>query len=162
MDDIFKSKLLALYPIFDKVTGPYLRKDGRKHICLNNSYLPSGDPLKKKTLSWPKALVEVREGRVLLINETADHIDENYANDELTNLQILTRVANIAKSFNVNPNRQTEFSKHICPQCDIEFVALARKVRNNQGLQKKAGPFCSKSCAGRYGKSIQIYNCVIV
>ena len=37
MDLEFKAKLLLLYPDFDKVTGPYPRKDGRKHVVLNNS-----------------------------------------------------------------------------------------------------------------------------
>ena len=38
----FKAKLLKLYPSFDRVTGPYVRKDGRKHLCLNNTTLSKG------------------------------------------------------------------------------------------------------------------------
>lgn len=94
-----------LYPLFDKVTGPYTRSDGRKHLCLNNSKLSKGDPNKTRTLSYPKALVEVREGRLLADNETADHIDEDFTNDDLNNLQILTRIGNAIKSFNANPDR---------------------------------------------------------
>lgn len=155
MDLEFKTKLLQLYPAYDKVTGPYSRKDGRKHLCLNNSKVSHSEPNKTKTLSWPKALVEVREGRLLLDNETADHIDEDFTNDELSNLQILSRPANILKSFKANPQRGEEFSKHICPQCNIEFIALARQVRGNNIVKGKAGPFCSKKCAGKYGQSIQ-------
>lgn len=106
MDLEFKTKLLVLYPAYDKVNGPYARKDGRKHIVLNNSKLSKGDPNKLRTLSWPKALVEVREGRLLLDDETADHKDENFTNDDLSNLQILTRPANILKSFEANPERR--------------------------------------------------------
>lgn len=152
----FKAKLLRLYPLFDKVTGPYKRSDGRKHIVLNNSSLPKGDANKLRTLSWPKALLEVKEGRLLLENETADHIDEDFKNDNLDNLQILTRPANIIKSFEANPYRKEEFSNHVCPQCNIEFIALAKQVKGNQKAKGKAGPFCSKRCAGKYSKQIQV------
>lgn len=156
MDLEFKNKLLALYPAFNKVTGPYTRKDGRKHICLNNSYLPNGDKNKTKTLSWPKALVEVKEGRLLLDNETADHIDEDFTNDDINNLQILTRPANILKSFEANPERHTELSTHICPQCNNKFITLARQVRGNNIVKGKAGPFCSRRCAGLRNQKIQM------
>ena len=156
MDLEFKKKLLTLYPAFDRVTGPYARKDGRKHICLNNTSLSNGDPNKTKTLSWPKALVEVKEGRLLLDNETADHIDEDFTNDDVNNLQILTRPANILKSFEANPERHTELSIHICPQCNDKFVAKARQVRGNQIKQNKDGPFCSRRCAGLRNQKVQM------
>ena len=40
MTETFIQKLLKLYPEFDKVNGPYTRKDGRQHIILNNTKLP--------------------------------------------------------------------------------------------------------------------------
>lgn len=140
--------------MFNRVTGPYTRNDGRKHLCLNNTSLSKGDPNKTRTLSYPKALIEVKEERLLLESETADHIDEDFTNDAISNLQILTRPANILKSFEANPNRSEEFSKHTCPQCSIEFIALARQVRGNNIVKKKAGPFCSRSCAGKYNQRI--------
>lgn len=155
MDLEFKIKLLALYPFYDKINGPYSRKDGRKHIVLNNSTLPNKHVGKLKTLSWPKALLEVKLGRLLLDNETADHIDENLANDDVDNLQPLARIDNIIKSFELNPNRYAKFSKAICPQCTKEFLVLTRQYRGNQLKQSKAGPFCSKQCTGKYGKHIQ-------
>lgn len=156
MDLEFKVKLLALYPFFDKVTGPYIRKDGRKHLCLNNSKLSKGDPNKIRTLSYPKALIEVREGRLLLDNETADHIDEDFTNDNINNLQILTRIENAIKSFNANPSRQEELLTLICPQCNSEFIALARQVKGNQIKQNKAGPFCNRICAGKWSRKEQL------
>lgn len=156
MDLEFKTKLLKLYPLFDKVTGPYKRSDGRKHVVLNNSSLSKGDPNKLRTLSWPKALIEVKEGRLLLDNETADHVDEDFTNDSLSNLQILTRPNNIIKSFEANPNRKEKFSKHICPQCDVEFIALAKQIKGNNIVKKKAGPFCSRKCAGKYARVAQL------
>jgi hypothetical protein len=156
MDLEFKTKLLKLYPLFNRVTGPYTRSDGRKHVCLNNTNLSKGDPNKTRTLSYPKALVEVKEGRLLLDNETADHIDEDFTNDDIGNLQILTRIDNAVKSFNANPDRQEEISKHICPQCNTEFLALARQVRGNNIVKGKVGPFCSRRCSGKHNQQIQV------
>lgn len=151
----FKIKLLKLYPAYDKVTGPYTRPDGRKHLCLNNSNLSKGNPNKTRTLSYPKALIEVREGRLLTGNETADHIDEDFTNDDINNLQILSRPANILKSFNANPDRKEEYGRYICPQCLIGFLAKARQVRGNNIVKGKAGPFCSRHCAGKHNQQIQ-------
>ncbi len=152
----FKINLLALYPAYDRVTGPYLRKDGRKHIVFNNSSLSKGDSDKTRTLSWPKALLEVKHCRLLNDNETADHIDEDFTNDNIDNLQILTRVNNIIKSFEANPERHTQFSNHICPQRNNKFIALARQVRGNNIVKGKVGPFCSRRCAGLRNQKIQM------
>ena len=83
MDKNFKIKLLILYPLYDKVYGPYEREDGRKHLVLNNSKLAKGDKAKLRTLSYPKALIEVHHNRILIEDETTDHKDENFTNDEI-------------------------------------------------------------------------------
>jgi len=152
----FKLKLLKLYPHYDKVTGPYLRKDGRKHIVLNNSSLSKGDKSKLRTISWPKALMEVKLNRLLSNYETVDHIDENLSNDDYDNLQLLSREANIIKSFNLNPYRFSEYLSYVCSECNNQFLVLARQVRGNQIRQNKAGPFCSRVCAGKYSRKIQL------
>ena len=77
----FVQQLLKLYPEFDKVTGPYLRKDGRQHICLNNSTKPKTDKTKRKTLSYPKAIKEVELG-YRLYDLTVHHIDKNPLNNK--------------------------------------------------------------------------------
>ena len=47
--------------------------------------------------------------------------------------------------------------KFICPTCKKEFELEGRKLKDATQNQKrgKAGPFCSKRCAGLYGKMIQ-------
>lgn len=149
MNEEFRQKLLALYPEYDRVTGPYLRKDGRKHICFNNTALIKGDKNKKRTVSWPKALVEVKENRRLLISETVDHHDEDFTNDKIDNLKILTRRANIIKSFELNPERAKGWFTGTCSICDEKFIRPLKVVEHNL-KQGKAGPFCSKSCAGKW------------
>ena len=155
LDKEFKEKLLKLYPDYNRVTGPYLRKDGRKHICLNDTSKSKGDPSKTRTLSYPKALVEVRENRLLIENETVDHIDEDFTNDNLNNLQILNRLDNIEKTINNNPQRARKWFEGICSICKNEFRKELNYVLNNR-KQGKAGPFCSKICAGKYEKQMQI------
>lgn len=89
----FAKSLLLLYPEYSKVLGPYLRADGRKHLVLttNNSR-------QKRTLSYPKALLEVSLGRKLVGNETTDHVDGDKTNDAVTNLQVLSLAENVSKS----------------------------------------------------------------
>ena len=71
--DLNKKILLDLYPDYKYICGPYLRKDGRKQITLigNN---------KRKTISYPKALVEAHLGGRLSNDETVDHKDRNKQN----------------------------------------------------------------------------------
>lgn len=46
--------------------------------------------------------------------------------------------------------------KYICPWCGIEFERSDRDVRHNQGSQKNAGPFCSRSCGASWGREKQL------
>jgi|ERR1044071_2543272 len=123
-----------------KVYGPYLRKDGRKHVILY-------DGKTKKTVSYPKWLMQNLLGRELDSNlETVDHKDEDFTNDSYDNLQLLTRRENIQKS-----HKPAETITFICPICKTTVTKFARVIRDNL-RQGKAGPFCSRSCAGKYRK----------
>lgn len=126
-----------------RIYGPYYRKDGRQHVILVS---PDGV---KKTVSYPKFLKEQALGRCLDPNEeTVDHVDRNPANNDLSNLRLLSRSAHAAedatrvKSAIVN-----------CVICDRE---LKRRPNDVEGSARKgkAGPFC-KSCAGYCGTQIQ-------
>ena len=66
-----------------KVYGPYTRKDGRQHVVLYESGVP-------KTVSYPKFLLEQKLGRSLNADETCDHIDNDYTNNDVSNLQVLS------------------------------------------------------------------------
>lgn len=128
-----------------KVYGPYTRKDGRQHVVLY-------DGKTRKTVSYGKYLLEQHLGRSLLSDETCDHIDGDFTNNDLSNLQVLTRRDNILKYAKEHPK---EVATYVCPQCGKEFNREVRKVRGNQTKQCKVGPFCSKSCAGKYGTDVQ-------
>ena len=124
-----------------KVFGPYVRKDGRKHVVLQDTVTK-----KLKTVSYPKYLVELREGRYLTDDETVDHRDDDFTNDDLDNLQILSRSANASKSA-----KRRVPQKFSCPVCNAEFelegTSLSRATVNRS--KGRSGPYCSKSCAGK-------------
>jgi hypothetical protein len=128
-----------------KIYGPYLRKDGRKHLIIID------DNGKRKTISYSKYLLEQKLGRKLLPHETCDHIDGDHINDSLENLQVLSRGDNAAKAMAVRP---AEMGYFVCPECHTSFYKSMRDVRGNQLKQRRAGPFCSRQCAGRYGQRL--------
>ena len=87
----FMDKILAFYPNYDKVGGPYTREDKRMHIIIYGKGQPN------KTISWPKAVMEVKLGRKLTKDETVDHIDEDETNNNPDNFQILTKILGKAR-----------------------------------------------------------------
>lgn len=125
-----------------KIYGPYLRKDGRQHIIIV-------DEGKKRTVSYPKWIMEQAIGRSLASNETVHHKDEDPLNNEITNLEILDRSTH--GKLHAKRVAPVEF---LCVWCGKAGTQRANHLRNN-GKQGKAGPFCSRHCAGEYGASVQ-------
>ncbi len=122
-----------------KVYGPYTRKDGRQHVCL------VGRGNERKTVSYPKFLVETRFDRYLDENETVDHIDGNFLNNAPENLQVLQRSVHAALDA-----KRLVVGTVTCPLCGKRFTPTQGQVHT-----AVAGPFCSKRCTGRYGASVQ-------
>jgi len=127
-----------------KIYGPYLRKDGRKHVCIVH---PDG---RKQTVSYPKFLTEQRLNRYFLKNETTDHLDDDFNNNMEENIRVIAR-----KEHTVDDVLRHEQQIFVCPECDKVFRPKMHDTIQNR-KKGRAGPFCSKSCAGRYGKRIQL------
>jgi len=121
-----------------QIRGPYLRKDGRKHMCVVT------DDGKRTTISYPKYLMEIHLGRKLEEHETVDHINNDFTDDRIENLQILSRADNTRKQCALNPRKYYEF---ICPVCHNKSVKAMNQVKANK-KKGKSGPYCSKRCAG--------------
>lgn len=123
------------------VYGPYVRKDGRKHVVLQ-------DPATKKlkTVSYPKYLMELHLDRYLEKDETVDHIDRDFTNDSLSNLVVLSRSDHVKlDAIRLVPQTFT------CPVCisifTIEGKSLGYRFRDHK-VRESSGPYCSRSCAG--------------
>ncbi len=130
IQELYGDTLVSIY-------GPYQRKDKRFHVVL---YYGPGI---RVTLSYPKFLMEISLGRKLEADETVDHIDENVENNELDNLQILSRAENAYKSSKAG----TGFVVVSCIRCKKNVTKRGSDVRANRRKGKK-GPYCGRSCAG--------------
>lgn len=124
-----------------KIYGPYLRKDGRKHVVIID------DNGNKTTKSWPRMLMEKHLGRELLPHETVDHIDNDYTNDNIENLQILSLSDNVKKQH--DSCRHEPYIKLVCKHCGCEFERRKAVEEYNRNKLNKDGPFCSKACVGK-------------
>lgn len=150
--ELDKEKLLELYPEYDSILGPYTRKDGRKHIILNNTSLPKESKNRIKTISFPKALVESNTGVRLQPNETIDHNDRDINNNSKENLII--RDKSIHCSLD---SLRVKCELVNCVECGVLFEPSVkqRSIQVGKGAPEPYGPFCSKSCTGKYGARVQ-------
>lgn len=137
---------VAMYNNAHKTYGPYTCKDGRKRICF---VWKDG---RKQTVSYPKYLMECHLGKFLEPGESVDHIDRDFTNDNLDNL----RVVNHSKHASDDTRRLVP-QTFTCGYCNKDFVLsgnkLSRAIDNRR--KGKAGPFCNRSCAGKYGAAVQ-------
>ena len=124
-----------------KIYGPYVRKqDGRKFIV---EYEEGSRKNKKSAKLYSRYLMEQKLGRKLTQEETVDHKDNDKTNDSIDNLQILTRVENAKKD-----HKKTEWFYFDCPVCKKPSKRSMSQIRRAR-KKGKAGPYCSKSCAGK-------------
>lgn len=125
--------------------GPYKKKDGRQIVIVidrNN---------KRRTVSYPKWLMEVQLGRKLDPNlETVDHWDSDYNNNDISNLRLVPR-----DQHSADDTRRVKKVKLTCAWCDEKFERSPRIVRD-KAKKNKAGPFCSRKCAGKYSRMLQL------
>jgi len=100
-----------------------------------------------RTQSYPRYLMEQHLGRKLESWEHVDHRNEDFRDNRIDNLQILTQDENLSKS-----KRPTSWKNFICPICGSNFYREYKRYKTNQLLYKGRGPFCSKRCAGKAGR----------
>ena len=128
-----------------KIHGPYKRKDGRQIVIVIE------DDGKRRTISYPKWLLELQLGRRLDPDlETVDHWDSNIENNSLDNLRIVPR-----HEHSSDDTRRVKPVKFSCAWCKKEFERSPRLVRD-KARKNKAGPFCSRQCAGQYSRKLQL------
>lgn len=127
-----------------KVYGPYRRQDGRQLVIVVDK---NGT---KRTVSYPKWLMELQLGRRLGPDETIDHWDSNIENNDMDNLKVIDRAEHSS-----NDTRRVKLVKFQCAWCSNEFERSPRLIRD-KARKNKAGPFCSRACAGKYSRMLQL------
>lgn len=129
-----------------KLYGPYKRPNGRKFVILVDE---EGNRVTKQ---YARYLMEQELGRELTEDEEVDHIDRDHTNDEISNLRVISK-----EQHKLDDQKRRIPVEWKCPLCDDKFVLDAKA--ENDAFQKrkqgKAGPFCSKQCAGRYGAEVR-------
>lgn len=126
-------EICDLYNRYDSIYGPYKRKDGRYVIVLTK-HGEKNKIIERRTVSYPKYLVESYLGRLLLPNETIDHIDEDFTNNDLSNLRVVDRREHCRSHVKLN----METTK-TCIICGKSFVT-------KDGFRVTCG---SKHCVGK-------------
>lgn len=124
--------------------GPYLGKDGRRRMWV--TYQDNS----KKIITYARFLMEEKIGRILLPEETVDHIDRNKLNDTIGNLRIVDRIQHV-----IDDSKRVRLVSIACVRCGKMAKKRGRDLQHNAKL-KKAGPFCGRSCAGKYGQEVQV------
>jgi hypothetical protein len=126
-----------------KVYGPYYRKDGRQHVVI----IGNG---KRRSVSYPKYIMEQMLGRELdPILETVDHIDGDFTNNDYANLRIIPLDRHTREDA-----RRANLIEITCVFCGKQAWKRGNNLRHAE-TQQKAGPFCSRQCAGKYGAELQ-------
>jgi len=128
------------------VFGPYKKKDtGRSLVVVIDR---NG---KRRSVSLPKWIMEQHLGRELNPEtETVDHLDFNFNNNDINNLRVVPRAEHSA-----DDTRRVKLIKLKCAWCDCDFERSPRLLRD-KAKKGKAGPFCSKKCAGKYARKLQL------
>ena len=127
-----------------KVYGPYDKKNGRQIVIVQD------EEGKRRTISYPKFLMEQRLGRELDPNkETVDHIDRDFKNNDPLNLRIIERSQHLKEDV-----KRRKPAELLCEVCNEKFIKNASYIYTNR-KDGKAGPFCSRKCAGTYTMDVR-------
>lgn len=148
--ETFEEDVKALYGRRVRIYGPYIRNsDNRRIVVLKHRG-------KLVTKLYAKVKLEIKLDRILSSEETVDHKDGNHRNDKFSNLQLLSLAENARKDAT-----KVRIFEIECAWCGTAFKPsiLQRSGRNDKDAVKvyqAAGPFCSKSCTGKYTRHVQL------
>ena len=120
----------------------YLREDssGRKRVDLVNS---TDD---RTTIAYARYLVCVQLGYILSSEYEVDHIDSDCSNDEISNLQVLTKEDHMLKTAIENTSGRNVVTVK-CSCCGKDFLREKRLVRYKNQV-------CSHSCNGKLSNNV--------
>lgn len=120
----------------------YISKENRRTLSLsglNNSF----------TITYARYLMCVKLGYILPTELEVDHIDYDKTNDDISNLQVLTKQENLLKEHYRYIMEEQKCYGFICAYCETNFILTERKV-NMRLAQNVELAFCSRPCAQKY------------
>jgi len=120
------------YPYNQKWERGYLNvnSEGRRTVTLYNN------DKDRSSTQYARYLLAVKLGRFLTKDEQADHKDEDKTNDNIGNLQILTKLENTRKTH-IKPKINC-----ICPICKTPFKSTKQRL----GKKTPTTKCCSRTC----------------
>jgi hypothetical protein len=131
-----------------KVYGPYMRKDGRKHVIIRY------EDDTRRTVSYPRYLKECELGVALPANVHVHHVNKDYQDDSLSNLEVKDGIKHI-RDHQVKYPESATFTCYWCGK-RFEVTRIQQRDRGCSKRRGNVGPFCSKSCIGSYGRARQL------
>ena len=124
--------------------GPYPTKSG--HLF----WIDVHDNGTRSSVWVHREMLEQHLGRKLTQDEVVHHVNEIPDDNRIDNFEIKTRAAHTRD--HCAPAEVVEFW---CAECGELGFQLARNVKHNR-KQGKAGPFCNRTCSGRYSRRAQL------
>ena len=130
----------------------YHGKDGRLRVYVRET---------KKTVSYPKYLMEKELGRKLLPGEEVHHKDENPLNNNIDNLEVRFHGEHQAEH-----STKYHDTTAVCGWCGREFLwtrLQQQRFYSERRIGRKHSdlPFCSRECSGRYGQRLQVQHSTV-
>jgi hypothetical protein len=99
---------------------------------------------RRRTVLQHREVVEASLGRTLESWEIVHHRDGNKLNNAVENLEVVTKSAH-----SIHHAKPAKYVMLTCLLCGKGFERRANKEKHNR-KQGKIGPFCGKSCAGKF------------
>lgn len=135
----------------------YQNKDGRWRVYIRDGH---------RVISYPRFLMEQQLGRELTDDEDVHHLDHDVTNNDVSNLVVMSKEEHNA--LHAAEERIDYYDKvMVCSVCGKEFVWSAKSQRyfyrnkTRKVPKAKCGftsdrPFCSRSCAAKYSREVQL------
>jgi hypothetical protein len=144
-----KDRLEELYPN-TRWYGVYRDKEGRGYVVCAEIDSSGRTPRKGKkfSMSFARAKMQAKLGRILGPDEEVDHRDTDHTNDAYHNLQVLTKGEHRRKSNTENEVLRSKYRWVNCPNCGVLFQC--ELYRAKIAIRKNKKPCCSRSCSASF------------